>query len=303
MQRTNIHSHLRMAVVATVSAAGLMTGQVMAENKPAQGSGDKAATNQAPSMKAGKSSTAARPLDMRASRLIGMDVHNLQGEDLGEINDLMIDVNNQRVHYAILGFGGYLGVGEKLFAYPVRSLRASGDRLILDASKEHLEKAPGFDRSLWPNWAELRNREAIDRYHGPSVAPDRVENVRLVRASELIGRDVEDTKGDDAGEIEDLVVDLGTTRVRYAVLDFDEAWSAEDKLLALPLSTLRMPAENVGEAVLQVPRDKLNMSQGFDEDNWPALNDPQYRDRVNRQLPAYQPWAWTPATNASTARN
>ena len=57
--------------------------------------------------------------EMRASKLIGSEVKNAQGENLGEIKDLVIDVNHGRVHYAILSFGGFLGMGDKLFAFPV----------------------------------------------------------------------------------------------------------------------------------------------------------------------------------------
>src|SRR4051812_34583815 len=47
--------------------------------------------------------------EMRASELIGKEVRNTQGENLGEIKDLIVDVNNSRIHYAVLSFGGFLG--------------------------------------------------------------------------------------------------------------------------------------------------------------------------------------------------
>ncbi|NIM39882.1 MAG: hypothetical protein GTN84_01785 [Hydrogenophaga sp.] len=234
-------------------------------------------------------------LDMRASRIVGMDVHNMQGRDLGEINDLMIDVNNQRVHYAILGFGGFMGLGEKLFAYPVRSLRSSGDRLLLDVRQDVLERAPGFERANWPDWNDTRYREQVDRHFGPGVALERPRHAqRLMRASDLIGMDVNGLQGDDAGEVEDLVVNLGSAKVRYAVLDFDEAWSADDRMVPLPLATLRLPAREDQDATLQVPRDKLDLASAFDEGDWPDLNDRQYRDDLDRLMPAYRPWIHTP---------
>lgn len=233
-------------------------------------------------------------LDMRASQLIGKEVRNAQGQDLGEIQDLIIDVNNQRVHYAVLAFGGFLGLGEKLFAYPVRTLQTSGDQLVLNVPKERLQRAPGFDPNRWPNWSETIYRDEIDRYFGPTVSPKRMDNMRLVRASELIGKDVNDRQGDDAGEIEDIVVNLNTSAVRYVVLDFDKAWSPDDKMVALPVNTLSLPDGREDDAVLNIPRERVNMSAGFDENAWPDINDPEYRDSVDQQLPTYRPWTHTP---------
>lgn len=277
--------------VAAITVA-LLSGAVQAQTgntAPNSGSAQGDALNR------GQSVQASAALDMRASRLIGMDVHNMQGRDLGEINDLVIDVNNQRVHYAILGFGGFMGLGEKLFAYPVRSLRNSGDRLLLDVRQDQLERAPGFERNNWPDWADMTYREQVDRHFGPGVAAERPAHAeRLVRASELIGMHLNDRQGEEAGEIEDLVVNLGTAQVRYAVLDLDDGWGPDERLMPMPLNTLRVPADSEQHAVLQVPRDKLDMSTGFDEDGWPNLNDRRYRDRVDRQLPAYRPWTNTP---------
>jgi len=237
----------------------------------------------------------AGALDRRASELIGMSVHNPQGQDLGSINDLMIDVNNQRVRYAILGFGGFMGMGEKLFAYPVDALQTSGNRLLLDVPQERLEQAPGFERNRWPDWIDTSYRDRVDRHfsQGGSGA-ENLPNVRLVRASELMDMDVKDPQGRDAGEIEDLVVNLGTGEVRYAVLDFDSSWGVEDKLLPLPLNTMRMPTGNSDDAVLQVPRERLSTASGFDENQWPELNNAQYRERVDRDLERYAEWTQRP---------
>ncbi|HVS03656.1 MAG TPA: PRC-barrel domain-containing protein, partial [Thermoanaerobaculia bacterium] len=70
------------------------------------------------------------PRVLSANTIIGDDIHNPRGEKLGEIKELMIDVDQGRVAYAVLSFGGFLGMGDKLFAIPFESLR-------LDATKEH----------------------------------------------------------------------------------------------------------------------------------------------------------------------
>lgn len=93
-----------------------------------------------------------RPTALSATTLIGDDVRNLEGENLGEIEDIMIDVEAGRIAYAVLSFGGFLGIGDKLFAVPWSAMTLDIDEkaFILDIDKEMLEDAPGFDKDDWP---------------------------------------------------------------------------------------------------------------------------------------------------------
>jgi sporulation protein YlmC with PRC-barrel domain len=217
--------------------------------------------------------------DVRASKIIGKNVENAQGENLGEIKDLIIDIGSQRVHYAVLSFGGALGLGDKLFAYPISSFkpRADGDKLVLNVDKDKLKNAPGFDKDKWPDWSDNRYRGDVDRYFKTDTAKAAPRSARMVRASELIGKNVDDRSGKDAGEIEDIVVNMNNGRVSYAVLDFDKAWSPDDKLLPLPLTAFSFPSDKKKDVVLNVARNRLDMARGFDENNWPDLNTAEFR--------------------------
>jgi sporulation protein YlmC with PRC-barrel domain len=90
---------------------------------------------------------------MSASTLIGEKVVNVRGEELGKIEDIMLDLDGTRVGYAVLSFGGWLGMGDKLFAVPWETLILDSQRkaFIFNVSREVLEKAPGFDRDHWPD--------------------------------------------------------------------------------------------------------------------------------------------------------
>ncbi len=114
-----------------------------------------------------------RGLAFRSSQLVGLPVHNAAGEDLGKIEDLVIDLNTGRIRYAALSFGGFLGVGDKLFAVPWGALRMKtvGDdaTFVLDVPKERLEKAPGFDNKNWPNMADPNWSREIDEYYGDAA--------------------------------------------------------------------------------------------------------------------------------------
>jgi sporulation protein YlmC with PRC-barrel domain len=114
-----------------------------------------------------------RGLAFRSSQLVGMPVHNAAGEDLGKIEDLVIDLSTGRVRYATLSFGGFLGVGDKLFAVPWGALRLKtvGDdtTFVLDVPKERLEAAPGFNKDQWPNFADPNWSREIDLYYGDAA--------------------------------------------------------------------------------------------------------------------------------------
>ncbi|MDV7214194.1 PRC-barrel domain-containing protein, partial [Azotobacter beijerinckii] len=91
------------------------------------------------------------PRLMGADTLIGNDVYNQKDEDLGDIKEIMLDVHSGRVAYAVLSFGGFLGMGEKLFAVPWNALTLDtvNKRFVLSVDKERLADAPGFDKDKW----------------------------------------------------------------------------------------------------------------------------------------------------------
>ena len=107
------------------------------------------------------------PRIMAADTLEGDDVVNAQGEDLGEIKEIMIDVPSGRVAYAVLSFGGVLGLGDKLFAIPWQALQLDPEnhRFVLDVDKERLKNAPGFDKDHWPSMADQRWATDIHSYY------------------------------------------------------------------------------------------------------------------------------------------
>jgi len=88
----------------------------------------------------------------KASGLLGMEVRNSENQKLGEIKDLVMEMNSGRVSYAVLSVGGFLGIGEKLIALPPTALKATdaGDHLMLSADKAKIQAAPGFAATAWP---------------------------------------------------------------------------------------------------------------------------------------------------------
>jgi sporulation protein YlmC with PRC-barrel domain len=90
---------------------------------------------------------------LTASSLEGDKVVNPAGEHLGEIKEIMLDLEGGKIDYFVIEFGGFLGIGIKYFAIPFRLLKldAAKKRFIFNRSRQELEKAPGFDMDHWPD--------------------------------------------------------------------------------------------------------------------------------------------------------
>lgn len=105
---------------------------------------------------------------LSASTIDGDRVRNAQGEDLGHVKDIMIDMSSGKVAYYVLSFGGFLEMGDKLFAIPPEAMRVDHKHqcLTLDVSKDQLETAPGFDKDNWPDMADPQFRDRVYGHYG-----------------------------------------------------------------------------------------------------------------------------------------
>ena len=90
---------------------------------------------------------------LTASSLQGDKVVNSRGEHLGEIKEIMLDLESGKIDYIVVEFGGFLGLGVKYFAIPFRLLKldAANRLFVFEQTREVLEKAPGFDMDHWPD--------------------------------------------------------------------------------------------------------------------------------------------------------
>ena len=108
------------------------------------------------------------PALMGADTLMGNDVYNKDGEDLGDIKELMIDMASGKVAYAVLSFGGLMGLGDKLFAVPwaALALDTANKRFTLNVPKATLKDAPGFDKANWPTMSDKTWASGVHTFYG-----------------------------------------------------------------------------------------------------------------------------------------
>jgi len=104
---------------------------------------------------------------LAASTLKGDSVKNSAGEDLGKVDEIMIDIPSGRIAYAVLSFGGVLRMGNKLFAVPWDAFTVDEDNkcFILNVEKQTLESAPGFDKNSWPDMADNTWATGVFRHY------------------------------------------------------------------------------------------------------------------------------------------
>ena len=105
---------------------------------------------------------------LSASTLIGDSVFNSKGENLGKIEDFMVDLDSGCIVYAVLSFGGFLGLGDKLFAITWASLRVDTEEKCFrfDIDQKTLEKAPGFDKDHWPKPQDFGIVTSVYEFYG-----------------------------------------------------------------------------------------------------------------------------------------
>ena len=114
------------------------------------------------------------PSLMGANTLLGNDVYNADDEDLGDIKEFMLDMATGKVAYAVLSFGGILGMGDKLFAVPWAALKLDtvNKRFTLNVPKAALKDAPGFNQDRWPTMSDKTWASGVHKFYGTPYSGD-----------------------------------------------------------------------------------------------------------------------------------
>jgi sporulation protein YlmC with PRC-barrel domain len=228
--------------------------------------------------------------DYRATHLIGKPVKE-DGVVFGRITDVVINMDDGQVRYAILALAGDVGPLEaQRYAIPVRALSIddkTGDLTMNIPTSRWREK--GFAANKWPDLNDSAYWDEVERLSGlPAVQP--AERYFAYRASELIGKPVTSIEGKKLGALRDLVIDMNTQRVHYAVLEFEPGVARADKLFQFPISAFdfrenKMGRLETGEPLrLDIEPATLQAMTGFDKNHWPDLNEPHYVLETDQHL-------------------
>lgn len=182
--------------------------------------------------------------DLRASELVGARVRNAAGENLGEIEELVIPSRDDML--VVVSVGGLLDVGDKLVALPYDELRVSpdGDTFYFDRTEAQLKAEPAF---TYEAHAEAQTR--AERQPVPRAAPTAAKSANVVldvfdyRASDLIGAAVLDDRGESVGKVDDIVVSTEDDKL-HAVIAVGGFAGFGAKRISLPFDDLQITAHD-----------------------------------------------------------
>jgi PRC-barrel domain len=104
-----------------------------------------------------------------SNKVEGTAVYNRQGERLGSVYNFMVDKRSGQVEYAVMSFGGFLGIGDSYHPLPWKSLTydTSQGGYVVDLDKNRLQGAPSYSSSEAPDWSDPSYSRRIDDYYGP----------------------------------------------------------------------------------------------------------------------------------------
>jgi sporulation protein YlmC with PRC-barrel domain len=106
-----------------------------------------------------------------ATTVKGTDVYNADGEHLGHVDDIVLDKVSGQAEYAIMSFGGFLGIGEKFHPLPWRSLTYDPALAgyVVNVTREQLEAAPSYGLMEEPDWSDPAYAQRLRGYYGYPV--------------------------------------------------------------------------------------------------------------------------------------
>jgi sporulation protein YlmC with PRC-barrel domain len=210
--------------------------------------------------------------NLRASNVLGYEVFDLQGQDMGEVEDLIVNMDNGQISYAILELGDFLETEQELFPIPLNALQVSAQQLafMLDVDPATLANAPAFNEDTWP---DLTTPEWDENY--ATFWQDNLEmgdemqmaSGTNARVSSLLDYDVQTNQKEEIGEIDELVVDFQNNQVKYAILSFGGFLDIGDEEVPIPLAAFSLQPENE-LLLLDADEQMLEDAPELDDDFW-----------------------------------
>jgi Uncharacterized conserved protein len=230
---------------------------------------------------------------LRASEVVGKSIRNVQGEKLGAVNDLAVDLEAGRIVYVILSHGGMAGIGTKYVAIVPQLLsNAPGDATVrLNLSKEKLEAAPTIDPSKWEDASESNRVVEIYRFYGQHpyfvgfYAPSSTVKVcplgHVSRTDKIINLPVRNKSDEQLGKVDDLLINLESGRIVQVVISSGGFLGLGDELSVVPPAAFEYDTSR-DALVLDASKADLTAAPHFKSTQWPNASDPQYTERVYR---------------------
>jgi sporulation protein YlmC with PRC-barrel domain len=241
----------------------------------------------------------------RISEFIGQTVNNQQGEEIGEVNDVLFD-NKGNISYMILskesvggvkGVEGVMDVDSELIPIPWKEDKISiqKDNVILSMDQQKLDKAPSFSSAEWENLEEQEFQERIHGYYGTEKDKNNAaetsgdhearQALEINRISEFIGQSVKNQQGEEIGEVNDVVFD-SEGNISYMILSKESVGAVEgvmdvdSELIPIPWKEDKISIQE-DNVILSMDQQKLDKAPSFSSAEWESLEEQEFRERIH----------------------
>jgi sporulation protein YlmC with PRC-barrel domain len=260
-------------------------------------------------------------LRFRASQLIDCKITNSREESLGEVQDIVLAKDHRSIAYVVAAFGGFLGMGEKLFAIPWRVIEVSRStvdtepRIHLSVDQEVMKAAPGFDKARWPDMADGAWSRTVDDFYGKhgrttdgtwitskaassfaasassgtftdaSSASGRAPDSEMFhhrRVSELIGMSVVDAHGESLAKVDDLVIDAARAQIDAAALSFGGLMGVGTHIALVPMDSLTLERSE-DTFRMQCTHAELE-ARALPGGEWPGIDGDEWLMRIRPEV-------------------
>jgi sporulation protein YlmC with PRC-barrel domain len=221
----------------------------------------------------------------RAHKILGKEIKNGRGDDIGKISDLVVDLESGRLLYAIVDVNGGVPGGNRVTIPPGKFSTDSANNLIVKVDKANLASAPHFDKN---RAAELNSvnfvREVYQHFdqqpwweNPGSTSSRNFGNVHLV--SQLMGMDVKTVSNENLGKVKNLVVDVPAGRVLYVVFSPAGDLGANDTVYLMPPNAFTV-GQDTKTLVTGVEKGKLQGAPHFSSNQWPDVTNSSYASKI-----------------------
>jgi sporulation protein YlmC with PRC-barrel domain len=233
----------------------------------------------------------------KANEMIGASVQNKSGEKLGTIRDLAFEMPSGKLAYLIVASGGILGLGADFHAVPPKAFAhetTAARVLTLDMTKEQWEGSPKFKKDQLTGLnahreqiekhfadagkddlkaqAKIGDAKAEVKIKTPDISASAKSDAKsdtLRLASDLIGKQVVTQQNEDVGKVSDLLVDMKSSKVAFAIISTGTLLKPADTRYAVATQNLSFGTEK-NKIMLNADRNALEKAELFDAEKWEA---------------------------------
>ena len=215
---------------------------------------------------------------VKATEVMGAKLFNQQGENIGEIKDIVFDENAGGVTHCVLAIGEWLGRADNLTVVPAKFVRPSKDKItefVLHLDKAKITPEMSFAQNNWPKFTNNWFKQSYARFNMPAKS-----GVKLILANTAIGAELFNKEGNDIGEIQNLLVHPNAGKVAYATCEVDEYATTADRLTTVPWTLIRQSEKDTKGFVVNAEKAKLKSALYFSANNWPNYNASDWHNQV-----------------------